>query len=442
MINIRDPIHGTIALSPREIRVVDSPFFQRLRNVKQLGFADLAFPGATHTRYSHSLGAMHVATRLFDVLFPANPEPGSATRRDNIAPPLPASHRARLRQAVRLAMLFHDVGHAPLSHTTERIMPAVGALAIPRPELAGVTRQATHEDYTLKILLDSALSATLTRHFGAEGITPADVADLVTPQLGTPSRWMVDGLDHGPLLHQLVSSELDADRMDYLQRDSFYSGVNYGKFDADWLIQNVVPVVAEGRVHLGVEARAMFSFEDFLLSRYHMFLTVYYHHTPVCFSEMLARYFEAAPGEYAIPADVEQFVQHDDLQLMMVLRQSRNRWADRIRTRRSFRMLREDPRHDGEAGAGLAQRLKDAGIEAFEHTSRGVLSKYFLYTAGGGSRPPDVPAIFVVDDAGNTTGVDEYTPLYKRYQDTVRVWRLWVDPDAWEQAAALLGGAT
>src|SRR3954454_15336284 len=107
--HIRDPIHGAIEVNADERALVDSPQYQRLRNVKQLGFADLAFPGATHTRYAHGLGAMAVATRVFEALAPKLGVPGP--------------ERERLRQTLRLAVLFHDLGHAPLSHATERIMP-------------------------------------------------------------------------------------------------------------------------------------------------------------------------------------------------------------------------------------------------------------------------------------------------------------------------------
>src|SRR5215510_3149966 len=99
---IRDPIHGTLPVSADEAAVVDSAWYQRLRNVRQLGFGDLAFPGATHTRHAHSLGAMHVASRLFDAV---------AARSD-----LPQDVCQRLRAAVRLAVLCHDIGHMPLSH--------------------------------------------------------------------------------------------------------------------------------------------------------------------------------------------------------------------------------------------------------------------------------------------------------------------------------------
>src|SRR5207237_9791156 len=140
--HIRDPIHGAIGISADERALLDSPQYQRLRNVKQLGFADLAFPGATHTRYAHGLGAMAVATRVFDALAP---------KLD-----LPDRERDRLRQTLRLSVLFHDLGHAPLSHATGAMMPP-GA---DRGAADGTRRQTASEpgrgadpaDHTLKLI--------------------------------------------------------------------------------------------------------------------------------------------------------------------------------------------------------------------------------------------------------------------------------------------------
>src|SRR5205823_2385413 len=114
---VRDPIHGTVSVSDEEKAVVDSAFYQRLRHVRQLGFGDLAFPGATHTRHAHSLGAMHVSGRLFDSV---------ASRAE-----LPPEVRDRFRAAVRLAVLCHDLGHMPLSHASEAIAPVRAKLALP-----------------------------------------------------------------------------------------------------------------------------------------------------------------------------------------------------------------------------------------------------------------------------------------------------------------------
>src|SRR3712207_5688833 len=114
---IRDPIHGTIDVSGEEKAVIDSRYYQRLRHVRQLGFGDLAFPGATHTRHAHSLGAMHVASRLFSAV---------ADRSE-----LPEDVQARFCTAVRLAVLCHDLGHMPLSHASERIAPLRATLKLP-----------------------------------------------------------------------------------------------------------------------------------------------------------------------------------------------------------------------------------------------------------------------------------------------------------------------
>src|ERR1700760_2633017 len=130
--HIRDPIHGAIEITPDERALVDSPQYQRLRNVKQLGFADLAFPGATHTRYAHGLGAMAVASKVFDAVAPQLD--------------LDPADRARFRQTLRLSVLFHDLGHAPLSHATERIMPPAKELHLPAWVSDGQDRRADHED--------------------------------------------------------------------------------------------------------------------------------------------------------------------------------------------------------------------------------------------------------------------------------------------------------
>jgi HD superfamily phosphohydrolase len=423
VIHIRDPIHGTLPLSPREIRLVDQPAFQRLRNIKQLGFADLAFPGASHSRYSHSLGAMWVATRVFDRLF----SPGD----------LPDPVRLRFRQAVRLAMLFHDVGHAPLSHTTEMLMPPVGELGLGALTGDNVSRRASHEDYTLKIILDSPLGEAIRELFSEDGLLPEDVVELIHGERPI-TRFRHGGIDYAPVLRQIISSECDADRMDYLQRDSFYSGVNYGKFDADWLIDNVVPVQRDGAIYLGLKSRAVFSFEDFLLSRYHMFATVYLHYTPVIFEKMLARYFEECSGEFSLPADVEKYIQLDDIDLSMALRKSNNAWAQRIVQRRPFTLLNEAnvdrPLSDeGSVDHGvLRSRLLEAGIDPIVTQSRSILSKYW-------NVEKKIP-IYVVTGTHQVVPLERYTALYIRYEEPAQIGRIYVAQEKRAQAREILSG--
>src|SRR5882762_8241511 len=389
--HIRDPTHGAIELTPDERALVDSPQYQRLRNVKQLGFADLAFPGATHTRYAHGLGAMAMATKVFDAVAP------------QLA--LAADDRARFRQTLRLAVLFHDLGHAPLSHATEAIMPPVASLRVPEWARESGTRRAGHEDYTLKLVLDSALAAEIRRRFSSGGIEPEHIAGLIC---GRPPP-----------------GELDADRMDYLQRDSFFTGVNYGKFDADWIVQNLAAVQRDDRVYLGLQHRAVFAFEDFLLSRYHMFLSVYFHSTSVGYEVLLQRWCES--GEYVLPADVDEYLQHDDVALLGALRASSNPWARRIVRRQGYRVLMENAPGEGAQLLHRMQRqLEPAGVDAFVTVSRGVLSHY------------GKEATLWVKSPRGEVPIGEYTPLYERYAEAATLARLYVEPERWDEARRLL----
>lgn len=418
--HIRDPIHGSIEITPAERAVIDSRFFQRLRNIKQLGFADLAFPGATHSRYAHSIGAMSVAGRFFDALY-----------RDI---ELPENTRRALRQTLRLAVLLHDVGHPPLSHTSERILPLRHALDLPVWTGDGEGEQATHEDMTLVLILKSELADVIRDAFADLGITPEHVASLVSgrPAPG-PSPFVFGGVDHAPLLRQVVSSELDADRMDYLLRDSFYTGVNYGRYDHEWITQNVEPVEREGGLYLAIHHRAVFAFEDFLLSRFHMFLSVYYHYTSVNYEWMLGRWFDTAPEEFRLPASPDAYVEADDLALWMALRKSENPWARRIVERRGYRLVVELNQFEAEVDVGpFTKALTRAGIDWFEVETRGTVSKYF---ASDRRAAP----IFVRTAQGAHQPIEEYTPLFRRYADASRFVRVYVDPARSDDARTLAG---
>ncbi len=425
---IRDPIHGTIPVSDPEKAIIDSPHYQRLRHVRQLGFGDLAFPGATHTRHAHSLGAMHVASRLFGAVA------ASAG--------LPEDVQARLCAAVRLAVLCHDLGHMPLSHASERIAPPRATLRLPAwLDATAEGPQATHEDFTAKILLDSSLTPLIEQHFGPLGIRADAVVGLITG--ARPPRdpgFTHQGVDWTPLLRAIVSGELDADRMDYLLRDSFYTGVNYGRYDFEWIVSNLNPAVKDGRAYLALSRAAAFAFEDFLLSRYHMFISVYYHHTSVNFDHMLRRYYEESPGEFEIPADPEAFLLCDDAALWYTLRRSGNPWAQRISSRRGFKLVAQFTERDEGYDLDVLRSALVAG--QFEHyvvESQGVLSKYVTSDEEG-------PSLFIIDvSTGRLTEVARYTPLYQRYSGSVRLTRVYVRPDQSDEAhvlvARLLGQA-
>ncbi|RME01572.1 MAG: HD domain-containing protein [Deltaproteobacteria bacterium] len=427
MMELRDPIHGAIEIQPYEIPIIDHPFVQRLRNIKQLGFSELSFPGASHNRYNHSIGAVAVATKAFASIF----------RRGM----LPKVYYDRFLGAVRLAALLHDVGHPPLSHATEFAMPPLCDLSIPcyRGVREG-TGRATHEDYTIKIITDSSLSETLVGVI--PGILPLHVAALIDIELPLEDDFFhFEGIDYRPLLSQIVSSELDVDRMDYLIRDSYFAGVHYGKFDLPWLISNLGCHIESNRAYLALHQRAIYAVDDFLIARYHMFLMIYFHHRAVVYEEMLKRFFEEGGDAYRLPTDIEVYAKVDDYHLYHHLRSSENPWARRIIERRPFKVFMEVHGKRSDATGidydRITAILQENGIVSILASSAGILSKYYAREDA-----PHAPPIYVFDESpilGKRVvqPLEEATDLFKKYREERQITRIYVDRDDLEKALAL-----
>jgi uncharacterized protein len=230
----RDPVHNIIPLRDESaeeqlmIRLIDTAEFQRLRRIKQLGLGLFTYQGAEHSRFTHSLGALHLMTRILDQL--------------SSSVGLASNDRA----AARAAALLHDVGHGPFSHAMERVL--------------GVH----HEQMTIQAVssTDTALNETL-RSFSAE--MPERVASIIAGTFKPAS------------LTQLVSSQLDVDRMDYLLRDSLMTGAKYGLYDLEWIINALRIDEENDRIY--VTARGLHAVEEYLQARYYMFRQVYFHRT-------------------------------------------------------------------------------------------------------------------------------------------------------------------
>lgn len=415
---IRDPVHGSIPIHDAEIEILEHPFFQRLRNIKQLGFSEYVFPGATHTRYLHSIGVMNVATQVFNSLF-----------KDQ-------SHKdiQRLKESLRLGCLLHDIGHAPLSHSTESVMPNVSELKLPK-QFQGRERQASHEDYTIKSITDSSFTKSFKGVIKEFGIDPKAIAELVIGETTDASYFTIDSINYFPLLHQLVSSEMDCDRMDYLLRDSYFCGVSYGKFDLDWIIDNLKICIENNEAYLGISERAISTFDDFLLSRFHMFMMVYFHYRAVCLEQMLMRYFESEKSEYAIPADIEDYLEHDDAYLMRVLRKSDNIWAQRIvknnipkKILETFGTVHLDQMHN------LENYLKAQKIDYIKCSSTGRLSKYYSANSPQNIYPMKVMRESALSkDHRTIKNIQEATDLFLKYSESHAVNRIHCDFDELDQ---------
>jgi len=404
-----------------EVALVDHPLFQRLRHIKQLGFGELAFPGATHTRHSHSLGAMFLVSRLW------------ASLKKKL--PLPPKLLGRMEAALRITALLHDVGHLPFSHSLEKAAPPRARLQLPPWLLGAEKSQATHEDFSLGLLLNSSLTPVLASTLEPFEWKPEDVAGLLsfaTPPHG--NAFVFEGIDYAPLLCSLIAGELDADRMDYLSRDSFFTGVNYGRFDLDWLLHNMEVAVVDNRACLAIGHRAGFAFEDFLQSRWHMFLSVYYHRTSTAYEQMLVRYCQSAGAEFEVPLSFEDFIHFDDVSLLAQLRNSQNPWAKRIVSRQVFRLVADFTERDKHwTWEPLCQLLADAGVEHFSVQSKAQLSRH---------NPQHSPLdLYVVDsESGQCISVSEYSPLYAHWE-AVHLNRIYVHPAQYEVARQLVAQA-
>lgn len=423
---VRDPIHGAIAVSPQETGIVDHPFVQRLRNIRSTGFSHLPFPGATHSRYAHSLGVMALAGRAFD----------SAYRGLELPPPV----RARFRAVLRLAALCHDLGHPPFSHSTEFAMPPLDALGLSWYRRDAISdRRANHEDYTIAILEHSSLAEVIAAN---TDFTARHVAALISGDVEVDDDlFVVGGLDHRRVLSQIVSSELDVDRLDYLVRDSYYTGARYGQIDTSWLLSNLVAHPIDGRVSLALDFAAIYAFDDFMIARHHMFLMVYFHHKSVAYEELLKRYVLEEGTDWALPADLDAYLDVDDISLEHHLRTADSEWARRIVERRPFKRILEVHGTPAEVDLSNQERqLRDAGIDVIHAGSTGKLSRYNV----AGQKRERAPRIYVLQrmpglPVEKVHGLEEASRVYQRYADARRIARLYVRPEEVAEARGVLG---
>lgn len=228
---ITDPIHRYIRFTELEREIIDTPVFQRLRKIRQLAGAHLVYPSAQHTRFEHSLGTMHLAGLAGQTLL----DKGYIEKKDQL-------------ESLRLAALLHDIGHGPFSHLFEEVLIGRGMST------------SSHENMGKKIIRETIIKDKLEKY----GYDSDSICNL--------------SFGESPFMfyNEIIAGGLSSDIMDYLPRDSFFTGVEYGKIDYYRLISSF-EVLSNG--HLGINKSAINSLESMLISRFQMFKAVYFHKT-------------------------------------------------------------------------------------------------------------------------------------------------------------------
>lgn len=273
---IFDDIYGLVKFNETEKRIIDSPIFQRLRRIKQLGLAHLVFPGAMHTRFSHSIGTLAIAQRVAQALKLQYVDGGK----------------------LRMAALLHDVGHFPLSHTIEKVYSDERKAYIKKVQEGKIQFNQSHqeskripivyesvnlhEEMSAKIIKDTDFDGGITRILKEDGLNAPEIANIVIGQ-------------HPEIMfNQLMHSEIDIDQMDYLIRDSKNAGITYGTCDIDYIISNMIKKVYNEREVIFFDLKALRAIEHFFMARHFYFTQILYHKTRSVIEKSAYEVYKAA----------------------------------------------------------------------------------------------------------------------------------------------------
>jgi HD superfamily phosphohydrolase len=307
---VRDAVHGFIKLTEAEWAIVNCPTFQRLREIRQLAVAHYVYPGATHTRFEHSLGCLH----LSELVFTALKDGEQLGSRPTFAAALQMSSEdvGRARRLLRLAALLHDLGHPPFSHSGEHLLPER-----PPHGPAAPPSKLTHEEMTATLIRESEIAEAIRRFYQNAGITAEHVVAVATkPQAGAavpasePMLWF---------LNDILTWDLGTDRMDYLLRDAHHSGQPTGAFDFRKLLDSftIIPEVPgqyredRGGVRLGIDSHGWLIAEQMAVARYLMYISLYFHKTKRIYEKHMERFLphwlEREFGRRTFPTDVPTY---------------------------------------------------------------------------------------------------------------------------------------
>jgi HD superfamily phosphohydrolases len=419
---VRDPIYGFIPFTELEKLVIEQPAFQRLRRISQLALTHYVYPGATHTRLSHSLGVMHTASLMYQSVVESS---GEDLKREFY---FDDSSLSRMHQIVRLAALLHDIGHSPFSHALESVMP--------KNKKTG--EQYKHEDYTIAII--NKIIGDIPKN-SPHQISKESITDLI-------DRKGLELKSFALFFKSLISSQLDADRADYLLRDSYHCGVKYGVYDHPRLVNSITLGFDQyNNPFIGIKEESWQLAESLVLARYWMHFYVYLHKTRRIFDYHLEEAVKYIFQDKNLPApsSLNKYIELDDGSIWEKLKKNKNNvHCNAILNRDHFRLLysnsKVDSDYENTKFSKIIDKLEEQNIEYFIDS----FSSNF-YKTETDKKPDnadsyfDPKEIYIVDAERNITPLAEKSTFLSKLTKEISFKNIYVAPKNKKEAKKIIG---